>query len=82
MMDDEEDILLDDEEEPDGGGSSDNDDDELVDLAMEPEPSTTQEKQDAEEFPFEVFKTTEIVQLMVDCIKDVNSVVQVCAHKT
>lgn len=81
-MDDEEDILLDDEEEPDGGGSTDNDDDELVDLAMEPEPSTTQEKQDAEEFPFEVFKTTEIVQLMVDCIKDVNSVVQIPATIT
>lgn len=56
--------------------SSDNDD-EFVDMGLEPEHSSNQDKQEAEEFPYEVLPADKIVQFMVDCIKDVNAVVQV-----
>lgn len=49
--------------------------DDFVD--MEPEASTNHPKHDEEEFPFQVLTADEIVKHMVDCIKEVNSVVQV-----
>ncbi|KAJ8305008.1 hypothetical protein KUTeg_018591 [Tegillarca granosa] len=56
--------------------SSDNDD-EFVDIGLEPEHASNQDKQEAEEFPYEVLPADKIVQFMVDCIKDVNAVVQI-----
>lgn len=53
------------------------DDDNFVDMGLETEPSSTQEKQESEDFPYEIFTADQIVQFMVDCIKEVNAVVQV-----
>lgn len=59
----------------DSGNVSSGDD---VDFAMEVESNASREKQsEAEEYPFEVLSTEQIVQHMVDSIKDVNSVIQV-----
>lgn len=59
----------------DSGNESSGDD---VDFAMEVEVSGHREKQtDTDDYPFEVLSTEEIVQHMVDCIKEVNSVVEV-----
>lgn len=59
----------------DSGNESSGDD---VDFAMEVEVSSHREKQtDSEDYPYEVLSTEEIVQHMVDCIKEVNSVVEV-----
>ena len=60
------------------------DDEEYVDeqeylMNLEAEPIISQEPQPAEEdeFPFEVLTADQIVQHMVECIKDVNTIVQV-----
>lgn len=59
----------------DSGNESSGDD---VDFAMEVETHSTRERQtELEEYPYEVLSTEEIVQHMVDCIKDVNTVVEV-----
>lgn len=59
----------------DSGNESSGDD---VDFAMEVEVPNPKEKQpDTDEYPYEVLSTEEIVQHMVDCIKEVNSVVEV-----
>ncbi|KAK3604434.1 hypothetical protein CHS0354_013834 [Potamilus streckersoni] len=50
--------------------------DEFIELD-EPEPSTAKEQQDAEDFKYEVLTADQIVQFMVDCIKEVNAVVQI-----
>lgn len=74
-MDSEEETLYDNEN--DSGNESSGSDD--VDFAMEVESSTTRDRQtDSDDYPYEVLSTEEIVQHMVDCIKDVNSVVEVC----
>jgi hypothetical protein len=52
-------------------------DDDFVEMGLEAEPSTTQDKREAEEFAYEVLPADQIVQFMVDCIKEVNAVVQV-----
>lgn len=71
-MDSEEETLYDD---VDSGNESSGDD---VDFAMEVESNSTRERQpEADEYPFEVLSTEEIVQHMIDCIKEVNSVVEV-----
>lgn len=71
-MDSEEETLYDD---VDSGNESSGDD---VDFAMEVESHSTREKQtELDEYPFEVLSTEEIVQHMVDCIKEVNNVVEV-----
>lgn len=73
-MDSEEETLYDNEN--DSGNESSGSDD--VDFAMEVESSTTRDRQtDSDDYPYEVLSTEEIVQHMVDCIKDVNSVVEV-----
>jgi len=58
-------------------GNSDDDDNFVDGLEMEPSSSATQEKQEAEDFPYEIFTADQIVQFMVDSIKEVNAVVQV-----
>lgn len=59
----------------DSGNESSGDD---VEFAMEVEVSTHREKQtDCDDYPYEVLSTEEIVQHMVDSIKEVNSVVEV-----
>lgn len=70
-MDSDEDALND----IDSGNESSGDD---VDFAMEVDVRHEREKnQDVDEFPFEVLSTDNIVQHMIDCIKDVNTVLQV-----
>lgn len=59
----------------DSGNESSGDD---VDFAMDVETHSTRERQtELEEYPYEVLSTEEIVQHMVDCIKEVNTVVEV-----
>lgn len=71
-MDSDEDTLYDD---VDSGNESSGDD---VDFAMDVETNNPRERPaDVDEYPFEVLSTEEIVQHMVDSIKDVNTVVEV-----
>lgn len=71
-MDSEEETLYDD---IDSGNESSGDD---VDFAMEVESTSTRERQtDVDDYPYEVLSTEEIVQHMVDSIKEVNTVVEV-----
>lgn len=59
----------------DSGNESSGDD---VDFAMEVESNNPRERpSDVDDYPFEVLSTEEIVQHMVDSIKDVNTVVEV-----
>lgn len=59
----------------DSGNVSSGDD---VEFTMEVENNTSLEKQnDIEDYPYEVLSTEQIVQHMVDSIKEVNSVIQV-----
>lgn len=75
-MDSEEETLYD---EGDSGNESSGDD---VDFAMEIEAGNPRERtNDADDYPFLVLTTEEIVQHMVDSIKDVNTVVEVCFIK-
>lgn len=76
-MDSEEETLYDDNENDSGNESSGDD----VDFAMEVESVATRDRQnDTDDYPYEVLSTEEIVQHMVDSIKDVNTVVEVlCA---
>lgn len=58
----------------DSGNVSSGDDD----FPMEVDMNCSKERQsEPEDYPFEVLTTEEIVQHMVDCIKDVNTVVEV-----
>lgn len=58
----------------DSGNVSSGDDD----FGMEVDIQNSKERQaDAEEYPYDVLTTDEIVQHMTDCIKEVNTVVQV-----
>ena len=71
-MDSDEEIMYDD---IDSGNESSGDD---VDFPMEIESVNPREKcSDFDEYPFEVLSTEEIVQHMVDSIKEVNTVVEV-----
>lgn len=63
-------------DEVDSGNVSSSDD---VEFPMEVESNTSREKQnEIEDYPYEVLSTEQIVQHMVDSIKEVNSVIQVC----
>lgn len=64
-----EDELVDDEDQ--------DDDDDFVEMGMEPDTSTSHERRAGEPFQFEILTTDQIVQHMVDCIKEVNTVIQV-----
>lgn len=70
-MDSEEETLY---EEVDSGNESSGDD---VDFAMDVGNGGKERQPDIEDYPFEVLSTEQIVQHMVDCIKEVNSVVEV-----
>lgn len=70
-MESEDELIYESEEE-------DLDDEDFVDIAMEPEPSATSEHRDTEEYQYEVLTADKIVHVMVECIKEVNAVVQVC----
>lgn len=71
-MDSEEDTPYDD---IDSGNESSGDE---VDFPMEVEANNPRERQiDVDEYPYEVLSTEEIVQHMVDSIKEVNNVVEV-----
>ena len=74
-MDSEDDMIYDEEEDSADEGS--NDDDDYIDMEMEPEPSSAKGNQEHEEFPYEVLTADNIVTVMVECIKEVNAVVQV-----
>ncbi|KAK6631581.1 carbonyl reductase (NADPH-dependent) ari1 [Polyplax serrata] len=64
----------------DSGNESSGDD---VDFAMEVESNNPRERPtDVDDYPFEVLSTEEIVQHMVDSIKDVNTVVEIPATTT
>ena len=72
-MNSEDDMLYDDESEHD---VEEDDADDFVEMGVETEPAT-RDKYDVNIFPFEVLTAEKIVQHMVDCIKEVNTVVQV-----
>ncbi|XP_067665164.1 E3 ubiquitin-protein ligase arih1-like [Haliotis asinina] len=74
-MDSDEDFFQDDPE----SDSSEYDD---LPMEMENAESSAQEKQEEEDFQYEVLTADQIVQYMVDCIKEVNSVVQIPATIT
>ena len=59
-------------------GEEETDDEDFVDIAMEQEPSSTSDARDSEEYHYEVLTADKIVHVMVECIKEVNAVVQVC----
>jgi len=73
-MNSEDDLFYNDD---DSAHEMDDDDDDFVEMGIEPEPTSTNEKTDVEVFLYEVLTTEQIVQHMVDCIKEVNTVVQV-----
>lgn len=73
-MDSENEMVYDEEEDESAEEDSDVD---FVDIAMEPEPSTTSEAKELEEYHYEVLTADRIVHVMVECIKEVNAVVQV-----
>jgi ariadne-1 len=76
-MDSEEETLYDD---VDSGNESSGDD---VEFAMEVETNNPRERQtEVDEYPFEVLSTEEIVQHMVDYIKEANTVVEIPATTT
>lgn len=58
----------------DSGNVSSGDEDFPMEVDM---PSARERQSEPEEYPYEVLTTEEIVQHMVDCIKDVNTVVEV-----
>ena len=63
------------------GADSEEISDEEDELPMEMEPaesSSAHERRDDEDFQYEVLSADQIVQYMVDSIKEVNAVVQVC----
>ncbi|RZF33702.1 hypothetical protein LSTR_LSTR016138 [Laodelphax striatellus] len=70
-MDSEDETLYD---EVDSGNESSGDE---VDFPMEVEANNPRERQSEDDYPFEVLSTEEIVQHMVDSIKEVNMVVEV-----
>ncbi len=76
-MDSEDDFLYDDDDSGQEMEDEDDDDEEFIGMEMEPEANTSREKREAEEFPFEVKTPEQIVQHMVDCIKEVNAIVEV-----
>lgn len=60
----------------DSGNESSAEDEDELSISLEPE-SSSREKLETEEFHYEVLSTEQIVQHMVDCIREVNTVVQI-----
>lgn len=71
-MDSDEEIMYDDY---DSGNESSGDDD--VEFAMVEEPNNPKERQELDEYPYEVLTTEQILQHMNECMKEVNIVVEV-----
>ncbi|XP_023232654.1 E3 ubiquitin-protein ligase arih1-like isoform X2 [Centruroides sculpturatus] len=77
-MDSDEDVLY----GSDSGNESTGEEDDGLSIGLEPEPATSKDKMDIEEeFVYEVLTTEQIVQHMIDCIREVNTVVQWSVHK-
>lgn len=74
-MDSDEDIMYDDDYDDSGNESSGDDD---VEFAMVEEPNNPKERQELDEYPYEVLTTEQILQHMNECMKEVNIVVEVC----
>ncbi|XP_067120275.1 E3 ubiquitin-protein ligase arih1-like [Centruroides vittatus] len=73
-MDSDEDVLY----GSDSGNESTGEEDDGLSIGLEPEPATSKDKMDIEEeFVYEVLTTEQIVQHMIDCIREVNTVVQI-----
>lgn len=53
------------------------DDDDQMNIVMEPEVSSTTHEAQDEDFPHQVLSPSLIVQHMIDCIQEVNTIVQV-----
>lgn len=73
MDSDEENIYVDESDE-------DVSDDDHMNMVMEPEVSSTTHDNSDDDFPHQVLSPALIVQHMIDCINDVNSIVQVFLH--
>lgn len=73
-MDSDEDMNYDDY---DSGNESSGVDD--VEFAMVEEPNNQKERQEVEEYQYEVLTTEQILQHMNECMKEVTTVVQVCS---
>lgn len=63
----------------DSGNVSSGEDDFVMDV--DPQFGSSNKQQDSEDYPFEVLTTEQIVSHMTDCIKEVNSVVEVSSPK-
>lgn len=63
-----------DDENDSGNVSTDDNDDNF---AMDVDVNNTRQQAEQENYPFEVLTTDEIMNHMVECIREVNSVVQV-----
>lgn len=59
---------------------TDNDDEDELPMDMEPPESSTNERREEDDFSYEVLTADQIVEFMVDCIKEVNAVVQVLTN--
>lgn len=56
---------------------TDNDDEDELPVDMEHPESSINEARDEDDFTYEVLTADQIVEFMVECIKEVNAVVQV-----
>jgi ariadne-1 len=74
-MDSDEDIMYDD---VDSGNESSGDD---VGFSMDEEPNNHKERQEIEEYPYEVLSTEQILLHMNESMKEVNTVVEVNVQK-
>lgn len=61
----------------DSGNESSGEEDDGLSIGLEPEPTAAKEKMEIEDFPFEVLTTEDIVQHMINCISDVNNIVEI-----
>lgn len=84
MESDDDVIFLNSEEDEDSGNVSsiEDDDDDGLGAVLDNKPSGSNEIgpsksncMDLDEYPFQIMSTEEVVQYMIDCIKDVNTVV-------
>ena len=74
-MDLDDDMLYDNDDS--GNEFGEDDDVDFVEMGMEAEPCSTHEKRELDEFPYEILTPDKIVAHMVECIKEVNAVVEV-----
>lgn len=76
-MDADEDLMEDFGEESDTPMNDDDDDEDDGFGDLEAQPVAHVDRQESEEYPYEVLSAEDIVKFMVDCIKEVTNVVQV-----